>query len=64
MTKSRNKTARPEPVELDDKALGDVAGGLSVQMQDALISSYSISSGGDRPTESIADTTPEPHLKR
>ena len=27
MTKSKDKTARPEPVELDEKALGDVAGG-------------------------------------
>lgn len=27
MKKSRDKTAKPEPVELDEKALGEVAGG-------------------------------------
>jgi hypothetical protein len=27
MTKSRDKTAKTEPVELDEKALGEVAGG-------------------------------------
>ena len=27
MTKSKDKTAKPEPVELDEKDLGDVAGG-------------------------------------
>ena len=64
MTKSRDKKARPAPVEVDEKALDDVAGGLSVQMQDCMISSYSIGSGGDRPSESFADSTPEPHLKR
>jgi hypothetical protein len=64
MTKSRDKTARPEPVELDEKALGDVVGGLEVQMQNCLISSYSVSSGGDRPTESVADPTLDPQLKR
>jgi hypothetical protein len=64
MKKSMDKTARPGPVELDERALGDVAGGLEVKLQDCLISGYSMSSGGDRPTESIVpDPTLDPQLK-
>lgn len=65
MTKSRDKTAKSEPVELDEKALGEVAGGLDVKLQDCLISGYSISSGGDRPSETLVpDPTLDPQLKR
>jgi hypothetical protein len=65
MKKSSNKPTKAGAVELTEDELGDVAGGLVVKLEDCLISSYSISSGGDRPTESVVrDPTLDPQLKR
>ena len=57
MKKSRNKPTKAGAVELTEDDLGQVAGGLVVKMEDALISSYSISGHGADSQPADADLT-------